>query len=112
MYIEGNHIYFDKIDFYGDAFSLIGTGEMDLKSQVALTFYSVMGRNDKKIPIISPLLHMTGRQIMLISMKGPIQNPEITTQPLPALNMAIQQMEEELPPPPVLPRNSRPGLTR
>ena len=85
---------------------------MDLKSQVALTFYSVMGRNDKKIPIISPLLHMTGRQIMLISMKGPIQNPEITTQPLPALNMAIQQMEEELPPPPVLPRNSRPGLTR
>ena len=110
--IEGNHIYFDKIDFYGDAFSLIGTGEMDLKSQVALTFYSVMGRNDKKIPIISPLLHMTGRQIMLISMKGPIQNPEITTQPLPALNMAIQQMEEELPPPPVLPRNSRPGLTR
>ena len=109
--IEGNHIYFNKIDFYGDAFSLIGTGEMDFKSQVALTFYSVMGRNDKKIPIISPLLHMTGRQMMLINMKGPIQNPAITTQPLPALNMAIQQMEEELPPPPILPRNSRPGMT-
>ena len=108
--IEGNHIYFDQIDFYGDAFSLIGKGEMDFRSQVKLVFYSVMGRNDKKIPIISPLLHATGRQMLLITMKGPVQNPQITQQPLPGLNMAIQQMEEELTPPSILPQNSRPGL--
>ncbi len=108
--IEGNHIYFDQIDFYGDAFSLIGKGEMDFRSQVKLVFYSVMGRNDKKIPIISPLLHATGRQMLLISIKGPVQNPQITQQPLPGLNMAIQQMENELAPPTILPQNSRPGL--
>ncbi len=109
--IEGNHIYFDQIDFYGDAFSLIGKGEMDFKSQIKLVFYSVMGRNEHRIPIISPLLHATGRQMLLITMKGPLQNPEISQRPLPALNMALEQMESDLAPPPVLPRNSRPGLT-
>lgn len=110
FHVEGNHIYFDQIDFYGDAFSLIGKGEMDFKSQIKLVFYSVMGRNDKKIPILSPLLHATGRQMMLITMKGPVQNPEISQQPLPGLNMAIQQMESDLPHPPSTPGSSRPGL--
>jgi len=96
FHIDGNHIYFDKINFSGDAFSLVGKGEMDFKSQVKLVFYSVMGRNEKNIPVVSPLLHATGRQMLLISMKGPIQNPEITQKPLPGLNMAIQQMGEEL----------------
>lgn len=100
--IDGNHIYFDQINFYGDAFSLFGKGEMDFKSQVKLLFYSVMGRNDKKIPIISPLLHATGRQMLLITLNGPVQNPKITQQPLPGLNMALQQMEEDLPQPPAL----------
>ncbi|MDO4627935.1 MAG: hypothetical protein Q4C70_01995, partial [Planctomycetia bacterium] len=110
FHIEGNHIYFDQIDFYGDAFSLIGKGEMDFKSQIKLVFYSVMGRNEHRIPIISPLLHATGRQMLLITMKGPLQNPEISQRPLPALNMALEQMESDLVPPPVVPRNSRPGL--
>ncbi len=97
FHIEGNHFYFDQIDFSGDAFSLIGKGEMDFKSQVKLVFYSVMGRNEHHIPIISPLLHATGRQMMLITIRGPLQNPEITQQPLPGLNMAIQQMENDFP---------------
>lgn len=94
--IDGNHIYFDKIVFSGDAFSLIGKGEMDFKSQVKLVFYTVMGRNERNIPVVSPLLHATGRQMLLITMKGPIQNPEISQKPLPGLNMAIQQLGEDL----------------
>ncbi|MCR5165374.1 MAG: hypothetical protein K6C40_15330 [Thermoguttaceae bacterium] len=93
--IDGNHIYFDKIVFSGDAFSLIGKGEMDFKSQVKLVFYSVMGRNERNIPVVSPILHATGRQMLLITMKGPIQNPEISQKPLPGLNMAIQQLGED-----------------
>lgn len=96
FHIDGNHIYFDKIVFSGDAFSLIGKGEMDFKSQVKLVFYTVMGRNERNIPVVSPILHATGRQMLLITMKGPIQNPEISQKPLPGLNMAIQQMGEEL----------------
>lgn len=94
--IDGNHVYFDKIVFSGDAFSLIGKGEMDFKSQVKLVFYTVMGRNERNIPVVSPILHATGRQMLLITMKGPIQNPEISQKPLPGLNMAIQQMGEDL----------------
>ena len=30
--IEGEHIYFDRIDFHGDAISLRGKGEMDFQS--------------------------------------------------------------------------------
>lgn len=99
FHIDGNHVYFDKIIFSGDAFSLIGKGEMDFKSQVKLVFYSVMGSNERNIPVVSPLLHVTGRQMLLITMKGPIQNPEISQKPLPGLNMAIQQLGEELLPP-------------
>lgn len=110
--IEGNHIYFDQIDFYGDAFSLIGKGEMNFRQQVQLIFYSVVGRGEMNIPILSPLLHATGRQMMMIMMKGPLQNPEITQRPLPGLNMAIQQMEQDFlhstPTPPQ--RSSRPGF--
>ncbi|MDO4570301.1 MAG: hypothetical protein Q4D38_07960 [Planctomycetia bacterium] len=97
FHIEGNHVYFDQINFYGDAFSLIGKGEMDFRQQIQLVFYSVMGRGERYIPVISPLLHATGRQMMLISMRGPLQNPDITQQPLPGLNMAIQQLDRELP---------------
>ncbi|MBR0192143.1 MAG: hypothetical protein IJQ31_08785 [Thermoguttaceae bacterium] len=96
FHIDGNHIYFDKIVFSGDAFSLIGKGEMDFKSQVKLVFYTVMGRNERNIPVVSPLLHATGRQMLLITMKGPIQNPQISQKPLPGINMAIQQMGEDL----------------
>lgn len=96
FHIDGNHIYFDKIVFSGDAFSLIGKGEMDFKSQVKLVFYTVMGRNERNIPVVSPILHATGRQMLLITMKGPIQNPEISQKPLPGLNMAIQQLGEDI----------------
>ena len=34
--VEGEHIYFDRIDFHGDAISLRGKGEMDFQSEIAL----------------------------------------------------------------------------
>ncbi|MDO4583967.1 MAG: hypothetical protein Q4D62_07675 [Planctomycetia bacterium] len=108
--IEGNHIYFDQIDFYGDAFSLIGKGEMNFRQQVQLIFYTVVGRGETNIPILSPLLHATGRQMMMVMMKGPLQNPEITQRPLPGLNMALQQMEQDFLPSTPPPRSSRPGF--
>ncbi|MDO4575377.1 MAG: hypothetical protein Q4D98_09225 [Planctomycetia bacterium] len=109
--IDGNHVYFDQLNFYGDAFSLFGKGEMNFKQQVQLLFYSVMGRGETNIPIISPLLHATGRQMMMIVMHGPIQNPEITQTPLPGLNMALQQMEQDFQTPPTR-TSSQPGMLR
>ncbi len=100
--IDGNMIYMDRIEFQGDAFSLIGKGEMTFDRKVRLVFYSVMGRGGVNIPILRDLLHATGSQIMMLTMEGPLQNPVITQHPLPGLDMALQQLEKEL-----LPGSSR-----
>lgn len=107
--INGNLIYLDRIEFQGDAFSLIGKGEMGFDRRVRLVFYSVVGRGGVNIPILRDLLHATGSQIMMLTMEGPLQNPVITQHPLPGLDMALQQLEKELLP--GASRNTRPGST-
>ncbi|MGD9646762.1 MAG: AsmA-like C-terminal region-containing protein, partial [Pirellulales bacterium] len=44
--VDGDHLYFDRIDFKGDAISLKGRGEMNFSSDVALTFYALVGRDE------------------------------------------------------------------
>ena len=95
FHIDGQHVYFDQLDFYGDAFSLFGKGELNFKQQVQLVFYSTPGRGKQGIPIVNQLVHATGRQMMYITMRGSLRSPEIRKQPLPGLNMALQQMEED-----------------
>ena len=48
--IEGEHIYFDRINFHGDAISLRGKGEMNFQSQIGLTFYALVGRGELDLP--------------------------------------------------------------
>ena len=93
--IDGQHVYFDQLDFYGDAFSLFGKGELNFKQQVQLVFYSTPGRGKRGIPLVDQLVHATGRQMMYITMRGSLRSPEIRKQPLPGLNMALQHMEED-----------------
>ena len=110
--IDGNVIYLDRIEFQGDAFSLIGKGEMDFNQKVRLIFYTVVGRGGVNIPILKDILHSAGKQTMLLTMEGPLQNPTISQHPFPGLNMAIQQIEKELlPSTPVntIPNSSTPG---
>ena len=95
FHIDGQHVYFDQLDFYGDAFSLFGKGELNFKQQVQLVFYSTPGRGKQGNPLVNRLVHATGRQMMYITMRGSLRSPEIRKQPLPGLNMALQQMEED-----------------
>ncbi len=45
FHLAGEHIYFDRINFSGDAISLRGTGEMGTDKQLQLMFYTVVGRD-------------------------------------------------------------------
>ena len=98
--IDGDHLYFDRIDFKGDAISLKGRGEMNFSSDVALTFYALVGRDELPIPVIPELFRAASRQIMLIHVDGKMGAPQITRDPFPGVNQAWQTLTAELLPPP------------
>ncbi len=108
FHVDGNHIYFDRINFNGDAISLLGQGEMNLQQDVRLAFYAVVGRDELRIPIIREVLGGASQQIMLIHVDGPLQNPQVRREAFPAVNQALQHLQSELAtPPPLLPEARR-----
>lgn len=94
--LEGEHIYFNRIDFNGDAISLRGTGEMGLDRILHLTFYTVVGRDEFRVPIVSDVLGGASQQLMAIYVEGPLARPTVRKQPLPAVSEALQQLQAEL----------------
>jgi len=94
--IEGEHIYFDQIDFRGDAISLRGKGEMDFQSSIRLTLHALVGRGELDLPIIEQVFSGASQQIMLIHVDGTLQNPKTRKEALPVVNQALQQLQEEL----------------
>ena len=94
--IEGEHIYFDRIDFNGDAISLRGKGEMDFQSAIKLTFHAIVGRGELNLPIIKQVFSGASQQIMLIHVDGTLQNPETRKEAFPGVNQALQQLQGEL----------------
>lgn len=93
--IEGEHFYFDRIDFTGDAVSLLGKGEMDFQRAVALRFHAVVGRAQKKVPVLSDLFAGASKQIMVIQVTGTLDDPVVKRQPFPAVNQAITLLQED-----------------
>ena len=94
--IEGEHIYFDQINFRGDAISLRGKGEMDFQSAIKLTFYTLVGRGELDIPIVKDVFRGASQQLMQIHVTGTLQNPETRKEALPIVSQALQQLAEEL----------------
>lgn len=94
--IEGEHIYFDQIDFRGDAISLRGKGEMDFQSAIKLTFYTLVGRGELDLPVIKDVFRGASQQLMQIHVTGTLQNPETRKEALPIISQALQQLAEEL----------------
>ncbi len=93
--IEGEHVYFDQLDFNGDAVSLLGKGEMDLQQNLRLTFHAILGRGELNMPIVREVFSGAGKQIMLIHVGGTPQSPEMRREALPGLNQALQQLQED-----------------
>ena len=75
--IEGEHIYFDSIDFFrGDAIGLHGHGEMDFQSQIRLTFSPKVGRGELALPLVNEILRGASEQLMEIHVDGTLQDPK------------------------------------
>jgi hypothetical protein len=93
--IEGEHVYFDQIDFNGDAISLLGKGELDFQQNLRLTFHAVVGRGDFHVPVIRDIFAGASKQILLIHVGGTLQDPQMRRETFPGVNQALQQMQNE-----------------
>ena len=93
---DGERVYFDQIDFKGDAVTLRGAGEMSLNRVVDLQFYTLMARDELKIPVLGPMLNEASRQIMEVHVSGPLEEPTVDKKVVPVINEALQKMFPEL----------------
>jgi hypothetical protein len=93
--IEGNHVYFDRVKFTGDALSLVGNGEMNLQGEIRMKLHAMVGRGERDLPLVNDLLGGASQQIMLIHVGGTLQNPETSREPFPGIARAIQQLQND-----------------
>lgn len=107
--IHGDHMYLDRVNFTGDAVSLRGHGEVNLRGQFSdlppaakpppqldLKFYALVGRDDFRIPGITDLLKQASQQFLLIRVTGTPDQPELVQEPLPALKETLEQIFPEV----------------
>jgi hypothetical protein len=91
--IEGEHFYFDRIDFTGDVMRLSGNGEMDFQGNTNLKL-AVAGRGDLGIPLLHNLFTSASQQAMAIHVGGTVQKPEIRKEAFPGVNQALKQLQD------------------
>ena len=70
-------MFFDKLEFWGDAISISGKGEMDFDQNLDLQFYTAVGREGFRIHEISPLLGVASQQLLVIDVKGTTSDPKV-----------------------------------
>lgn len=120
--IQGENILLDRINFNGDAISLIGQGHIRPDRQVNLTFHAMVGRDEFQVPILRGVLGEASQQIMQIHIEGPLESPSLRKEAFPGVNQALQQLQADLqgnrpqtpaqPPPPPARSSWIPGLKR
>jgi hypothetical protein len=93
--IEGPRAYLDTIELSGDAISLVGTGEIDLDSNINLTFRPLMGESENQLPVMKQLLGGAGGQFVLVHVGGTLAEPLTSTEAFPTLAAAVQRLQAQ-----------------
>ncbi len=93
--IQGEHVLLDRINFSGDAISLLGMGQMNFDRQIDLTFHSIVGRTEHQVPILRSVLGEASQQIMQIHVAGTIDNPTTRSEAFPRVSQAIQKLQAD-----------------
>ncbi len=96
--IAGEHIYLDRIEFAGDAISLVGEGEMNLDSDIQATLSAIVGRSDWQLPIFKNAMGEASKQLMQIHVDGNLANPNIHREAFPAINQVLGQLQAGMQP--------------
>ena len=93
--IEGPRAYLDTIELSGDAISLVGAGEIDLDSNIQLTFRPIMGESETQLPVMKRLLGGASGQFLLVHVDGTLAEPVTSTEAFPTLAAAVQQLQAQ-----------------
>ncbi len=93
--VNGEEIDLNRMEFNGDAISLIGNGRVNLNHDLDLNFYSVVGRNRVNIPLISDLYRRGSQKFMWIKVDGNLSEPRLSREMLPELNDSIRQLFQQ-----------------
>ena len=93
--INGENLDFQKIELNGNAISLIGQGTVNLDREVDLDFYSMVGRNRWKIPVLTNLYQAGSRQVWWVEVDGTLDDPKTNHQILPGLNDSLKRLFPE-----------------
>jgi hypothetical protein len=94
--IHGNHIYFDRMNFNGDAISLRGNGEMNFEKEIHLNFHAAVGRRELPIPILREVVKGASEQVMQLHVEGTVDAPLATAEAFPGVNQAFKDIEAGL----------------
>ena len=92
FHIEGEHVYFDKLDFNGDAISLTGKGEMNFQGDTRMVFTATLGRSDAFVPEVRNFFTGVNQQILQIRVSGNVHDPEIRKEAFPGVNQALKNL--------------------
>ncbi|MEL7496766.1 MAG: AsmA-like C-terminal region-containing protein [Planctomycetota bacterium] len=92
--VQGETLVFDRMEFNGDAISLIGNGQLNLDRDINLDFYSVMGRNRINIPLLTNLMRAGSQQVLHITVDGKLDDPQLHQRVLPQLSELKQLFQQ------------------
>jgi hypothetical protein len=91
--VQGEYIRFQQLNLLGDAMSLYGEGETNLDRELDLVFYTLIGPADLPIPLWKTIAGQVSQQGLQLNVVGRWDNPQVESEPLPAVNEVLQQIQ-------------------
>jgi hypothetical protein len=92
--VEADRVYFDRIDFNGDAINLRGRGEMTMDRAINLSFTtSVLQRDGSLDRLLKPLFQESGG-LFEVSVTGTVDDPIVTRSVNQAFPTVFPEMQE------------------
>jgi hypothetical protein len=94
--IRGENIDLNQIEMIGRPISLIGNGRVNHNREIDLDFYTILGRNRIKIPLVTDLYRAGSQQFLHIKVDGDLDNPQTHKTVLPGINEPLQRLARDL----------------
>jgi hypothetical protein len=91
--VQGERVLFQKLNLLGDAVSLYGKGETNFDRELDLVFYTLIGPADLPIPLWKSIAGQVSQQGLQLKVAGRWDNPNVQSEPFPAVNEIIQQIQ-------------------
>lgn len=82
---------FQEIDLSGNALRMLGRGIVRFDGVVDLEFYSMLARNQVRVPILSDVIGLLSRGWVGVSVSGDISNPHVEMRAVPEVDDTLRQ---------------------